>query len=78
MASKMAISRCSEELRNQLKACKTLVELNAFMTKFVLWVQIHKITVHIFAMYQPNIGICLLIDSTENCNKIVSKDRTAP
>lgn len=35
MASKMAIDRCSAELRNQLKACTTISEVNGFMTKFV-------------------------------------------
>lgn len=35
MVSKMAIDRCSVELRNQLKACTTISELSSFMTKFV-------------------------------------------
>lgn len=35
MAGKMAIDGCSEQLRNQLKACQTIFDLNAFMSKFV-------------------------------------------
>lgn len=35
MASKMAIDRCSVELRSQLKACTTISEISSFMTKFV-------------------------------------------
>ena len=38
MASKMAINGCSEMLRNQLKACRTIADLSGFMTKFVTWV----------------------------------------
>jgi len=35
LVSKMAIDRCSEELRNQLKACGTIADVSGFMTKFV-------------------------------------------
>lgn len=38
MVSKMAIDRCSEELRNQLKACTSMSDLCGFMTKFFTWV----------------------------------------
>lgn len=39
LASKWAIDSCSAELKNQLKACATISELNSFMTKFVTDVQ---------------------------------------